>query len=200
MTTTDVAFTRYDAPIGPLLLAAGPAGLVRVAFLDVDDEERVRDEVAAARRSSLGVGGVLDGGTVGGGAVDGGAAGKGVTLDEERRAFDAYFAGRTPDVRSRVDLAVVTGFRREVLAALQEVPAGTTVSYSALAAAAGRPRAVRAAASACATNPVPVVVPCHRVVRSDGSLGGYLGGLEAKRALLALESTAVTRQQSRASA
>ncbi len=82
------------------------------------------------------------------------------------------------------------GFRRHVLDELRDVGYGTTVSYSQLAEAAGNPRAVRAVGSACATNPIPIVIPCHRVLRSDGSLGGYGGGLHVKRALLDLEQRA----------
>jgi methylated-DNA-[protein]-cysteine S-methyltransferase len=105
--------------------------------------------------------------------------------------FDDYFSRRTADVGTPVDLRLAHGFRREALVALRGVPAGTTVAYRELAELAGRPRAVRAAASACATNPVPIVVPCHRVVRSDGTLGAYGPGQPAKRTLLALEGVVV---------
>jgi methylated-DNA-[protein]-cysteine S-methyltransferase len=84
----------------------------------------------------------------------------------------------------------VTGFRRHVIDHLSDIAYGSTASYAAVAALAGNPAAVRAVGSACSHNPIPVVVPCHRVVRSDGSIGQYLGGTEAKRALLALESAA----------
>jgi len=89
-----------------------------------------------------------------------------------------------------VDLSLARWFRREVLEQLRTIPFGDRVTYTTLAARSGRERAVRAAASACAQNPVPLVVPCHRVVRTDGSLGGYRGGLAAKEKLLSLESAA----------
>jgi methylated-DNA-[protein]-cysteine S-methyltransferase len=88
-----------------------------------------------------------------------------------------------------LDLQLARGFRREVLQTLPTITYGTTASYSAVAAKAGKPRAIRAAASACATNPLPIVIPCHRVVRSDGTLGRYLGGPAAKQTLLSLETT-----------
>ena len=106
---------------------------------------------------------------------------------EPARQLDAYFAGSRHTFDVPVDLRLATGFRRQVLDHLTTIGYGRTESYTAVAAATGRPRAVRAVGSACATNPVPVVVPCHRVLRSDGSLGGYIGGLGAKRTLLALE-------------
>ena len=111
-------------------------------------------------------------------------------LDGVIRQLDDYFAGRRRDFELPLDLRLAHGFRRTVLDELRAVGYGTTVSYTELATAAGRPRAVRAAGSACATNPIPIVIPCHRVLRSDGSLGGYGGGLPAKRALLDLEQRA----------
>jgi methylated-DNA-[protein]-cysteine S-methyltransferase len=111
-------------------------------------------------------------------------------LDDPAREIDDYFAGRRHVFDLALDLQLAHGFRREVLAHLRDIDYGRTASYSTVAAAAGRPTAVRAAASACATNPLPIVIPCHRVVRSDGSLGGYLGGVAAKQALLTLESAA----------
>lgn len=165
--TLSIAYTTYDGPLGTLLVARTSEGLVRVAFLAVESPEAVLADLARAvspriLRTTRG-------------------------LDDARRDLDAYFAGTRRSFESPLDLRLSTGFRREVLGQLCDVGYGTTVSYSTLAAASGRPRAVRATASACATNPLPIIVPCHRVVRSDGSLGGYLGGLDAKRALLALE-------------
>lgn len=162
----DVAYTLLDSPVGRLLVAATELGLVRVAF-EREDLDRVRRQLAdtvsprlmrAPRR-----------------------------LDPAARALDEYFAGRRTAFDLPLDLRLSTGFRGEVRAHLAEIAYGHTASYAELAGLAGRPRAVRAAASACATNPLPIVVACHRVVRSDGSLSGYLGGVEAKRALLDLE-------------
>ncbi len=111
-------------------------------------------------------------------------------LDVVARQLEEYFAGRRRTFDVPVDLQLATGFRRLVLQHLREIPFGATESYAVVARAAGSPNAVRAAGSACATNPVPVVVPCHRVVRSDGSIGQYRGGVAAKQTLLALEAAA----------
>ncbi len=109
-------------------------------------------------------------------------------LDLAASELDEYFAGRRSLFDLPLDFQLSRGFRRTVLAHLTEIGYGTTASYAAIAAAAGNPKAVRAAATACATNPLPVVVPCHRVVRSDGTIGQYVGGTDVKRALLTLES------------
>jgi len=165
----DVAYRSIDSPLGSLLLAATPAGLVRVAFEREDHDavlaslaEIVSPRVLRAPQRT----------------------------DAVARQLDEYFGGarRTFDVA--VDLQLVHGFRRDVIDQLRRIAYGTTQSYAAIAAATGHPRAVRAVGSACAHNPVPVVVPCHRVVRSDGSIGQYLGGIDAKEALLALEAAA----------
>jgi methylated-DNA-[protein]-cysteine S-methyltransferase len=108
-------------------------------------------------------------------------------LDATARELDEYFAGTRRAFDVPLDRRLSSGFRAAVLAHLAEIGYGHTESYAQVAAAAGNARAVRAVGSACATNPLPVVVPCHRVVRSDGSWGGYVGGPEAKRALLTLE-------------
>jgi len=111
-------------------------------------------------------------------------------LDPVAREIEEYFAGRRSQFDVALDFRLSQGFRRNVLGRLCEIGYGQTASYAAVAAAAGNPKAVRAVGSACATNPLPIVVPCHRVVRSDGSIGQYAGGLEAKRTLLALEAAA----------
>jgi len=162
----DVAYRTMDSPAGPLLLAATPAGLVRVAF-DRENHDAVLLELAAAvspriLRSPRGV-------------------------DDVARQLDEYFAGRRRSFDVAVDLRLATGFRRAVLEHLREIPYGSTESYTDVASAVGNPKAVRAAGSACATNPVPLVVPCHRVVRRDGTYGQYRGGPEVKHALLTLE-------------
>jgi methylated-DNA-[protein]-cysteine S-methyltransferase len=111
-------------------------------------------------------------------------------LDNTARQLDDYFAGRRHAFDIPLDLRLAHGFRRIVLDHLREIAYGTTVSYSFVATASGSPKAVRAVGSACARNPLPVVVPCHRVVRSDGTIGAYAGGPEAKLALLVLEGAA----------
>jgi methylated-DNA-[protein]-cysteine S-methyltransferase len=163
----DVAYRTVDSPLGSLLLAATPVGLVRLAF-EGEDHAAVLAAIAADVSPR-----VLQDPS---------------RLDAAARQLDEYFTGRRHVFEVPVDLQLARGFRRAVLVHLQEIPYGRTESYAAVARAAGSPNAVRAAGSACATNPVPLVVPCHRVVRSDGSIGQYRGGVEAKRRLLALEA------------
>ncbi|TWH25135.1 methylated-DNA-[protein]-cysteine S-methyltransferase [Rhodococcus rhodochrous J45] len=163
----DVAFRVVDTPVGPLLLATTTVGLVRVAYV-ADGSDAVLDELS--RRISPRV---LDAPR---------------RLDPVVRQLDEYFAGTRTHFDLPLDLRLADGFRREVITRLPEIGYGRTASYAEIAAAAGSPRAVRAVGTACAKNPLPVVVPCHRVVRSDGSMGQYVGGVEAKRALLQLES------------
>jgi len=163
----DVAYRTVDSPIGPLLLAATPAGVVRVAF-DVENHEAVLGELAAD--------------------VSPRVLRAPARLDVLAAELDEYFAGRRHTFDVGVDLQLAHGFRRAVLDHLRGIPFGRTASYSEIAVAAGSPRAVRAVGTACATNPVPLVVPCHRVVRSDGSSGNYRGGADAKRFLLTLEA------------
>ncbi|HSU73315.1 MAG TPA: methylated-DNA--[protein]-cysteine S-methyltransferase [Terrabacter sp.] len=165
----DVTYRTVDSPVGSLLLAATPAGVVRVAF-EREDHERVLDWLGT---------------TIGPRILQGGDR-----LDLLARELDDYFGGRRHGFDVPLDLRLARGFRRAVLQHLEKIPYGSTESYAQVAAAAGSPRAVRAVGSACATNPLPIVVPCHRVVRSDGALGGYLGGLPAKERLLALEAAA----------
>ncbi|HET8594546.1 MAG TPA: methylated-DNA--[protein]-cysteine S-methyltransferase [Intrasporangium sp.] len=165
----DVTYRTVDTPIGPLLLAATPAGVVRVAFAS-EGHDAVLDTLAAR-------------------------VGPRILHDPDGFAqlvheLGEYFAGHRRGFEVPVDLRLAQGFRREVLGRLREIPYGSTSSYAAVAASAGNPRAVRAVGSACATNPIPIVVPCHRVVRSDGTPGGYLGGPETKAFLLRLESSA----------
>lgn len=164
--SVDVTYRLLDSPVGTLLLAATTQGVVRVAF-EVEDHERVLDSL---------------GGSVGSRILRGGDR-----LDPLARELDDYFAGRRHGFDVPLDLRLARGFRLTVLRHLREIPFGSTESYGEVAAASGSPRAVRAVGSACATNPLPIVVPCHRVVRSDGTLGGYLGGLPAKERLLAFE-------------
>jgi methylated-DNA-[protein]-cysteine S-methyltransferase len=165
----DVTYRVVGSPLGDLLLAATDAGLVRVAYA-VEDHERVLEALGRTLGSR-----VLRGGN---------------RADAAARQLAEYFDGIRHSFDVTVDLRLAHGFRRDVLRHLREIPYGHTESYAQVAAAAGSPRAVRAVGSACATNPLPIVVPCHRVLRSDGALGGYLGGTEAKRRLLDLESAA----------
>lgn len=165
----DVAYRTIDTPLGSLLVAATERGIVRVAFAS-EDHEAVLETLAA--RLGPGILKVP------------------ARLDTAAREFEEYFAGRRSTFDLPLDLSLTKGFRREVLVHLGTIGFGQTETYSQVAAATGSPRAVRAVGSACATNPLPVIIPCHRVLRSDGSLGGYLGGLQAKRALLDLESAA----------
>jgi methylated-DNA-[protein]-cysteine S-methyltransferase len=163
----DVAYRTMDSPVGRLLLAATPAGLVRVAF-ECENHDEVLVELSTAisprvLRSKRGV-------------------------DDVARQIDEYFAGRRRVFEVPVDMQLSKGFRRTVLNHLLEIPYGVRESYTTVAASAGNPRAVRAAGSACATNPIPLVVPCHRVVRSDGTYGQYRGGPEAKHMLLTMEA------------
>jgi methylated-DNA-[protein]-cysteine S-methyltransferase len=166
----DVAYRTVDTPVGPLLLAATDLGLVRVAFAGEGHDavlqslaDRISPRVLRAP----------------------------ARLDPVARELEDYFAGRRHDFDVPLDWRLSTGFRATVLHHLAtDVGYGRTASYAALAALAGNPKAVRAVGTACATNPIPVVVPCHRVVRSDGGMGDYRGGPEAKRALLDLEAAA----------
>ena len=165
----DVGYRVVDSPIGHLLLAATDLGLTRLAF-ESEGHDAVLDSLATR-------------------------VGSRILRDDRRfdalaRELDDYFSGRRRTFDTPVDLRLAHGFRLEVLQRLRDIPYGHTESYAHVAASAGNPRAVRAVGSACATNPVPIVVPCHRVVRSDGGLGGYLGGLAAKRLLLEVEAAA----------
>lgn len=164
----DIAYRTLDTPVGSLLLAATPDGLVRVAYAR-EDHDAVLD--ALAQRVSPRI--LL----------------APARLDEVARQLDDYFTHRRHAFNLAVDLQLTHGFRRTVLERLSDVDYGRTVSYAELAAEVGNPRAVRAVGTACATNPLPVVIPCHRVVRSDGTFGSYIGGPEIKRTLLEFERT-----------
>ncbi|MBW8173938.1 methylated-DNA--[protein]-cysteine S-methyltransferase [Ornithinimicrobium sp. Arc0846-15] len=165
----DVAYRTIDTPIGQMLLAATDAGLVRVAFATEGLDEvlqQLADQVSprvllAPRR-----------------------------LDTAASQLDHYFAGDQATFDIPLDWQLSAGFRREALRQLQQIGYGTTQSYAQVAAATSSPRAVRAVGTACATNPLPIVVPCHRVTKSDGTRGNYRGGIAAKDFLLDLESPA----------
>lgn len=162
----DVAYRTVDSPVGTLLLAATAVGLVRVAY-EVEDHDAVLAKLAAAVSPR-----VLRAPS---------------RLDAVARQLDEYFAKRRTDFEVPVDLRLAEGFRRSVIEHLRDIGYGRRESYAEVAAAVGNPRAVRAVGTACAHNPLPVVVPCHRVVRSDGSTGQYVGGAAAKSVLLDLE-------------
>jgi methylated-DNA-[protein]-cysteine S-methyltransferase len=163
----DVAYRILDTPVGPLLLAATEIGLVRVAFA-VEGHDEVLQQLAdrISPRILLAPG----------------------RLDAVAHELDEYFVGARRGFDVALDWRLSAGFRNTVLRHLPDIAYGDTASYAAVAQLAGNPKAVRAVGSACATNPLPVVVPCHRVVRSDGAMGGYLGGVDAKRTLLTLEA------------
>jgi methylated-DNA-[protein]-cysteine S-methyltransferase len=165
----DVAYRTVDTPIGTLLLAATAAGLVRVAF----DREGL-DSVLAALAEK----------------VSPRILKAPQRLDDAARQLDEYFSRQRRTFDLRLDLSLAKGFRRLVIGYLPDIGYGHTASYGAVAAAVGNPRAVRAVGTACATNPLPLVVPCHRVIRSDGLIGSYLGGSDAKKSLLTLEGAA----------
>lgn len=165
----EVAYRTLDTPLGPLLLAATAQGLVRVAF-----EREDFDAVLAALASRVSPR-VLEAPR---------------RLDEAAVELEEYFTGTRRRFDLPLDRALSTGFREKVQRVLPRIDYGSTRSYKEIAELVGSPRAVRAVGTACATNQLPIVVPCHRVLRTDGALGGYVGGLDAKTALLTLERTA----------
>ncbi|HEY1592993.1 MAG TPA: methylated-DNA--[protein]-cysteine S-methyltransferase [Solirubrobacteraceae bacterium] len=165
----DVAYASLDSPVGTLLLATTPRGLVRIAYLDGGEQEsevleqlsvKVSPRVLSAPRK----------------------------LDEPRRELEQYFKGARPRFEIPLDWQLTHGFGRRVLEATARIPFGSISSYKLVAADAGSPRGSRAAGNALGSNPLPIVVPCHRVLHSGGGLGGYTGGIDRKRALLAIES------------
>lgn len=162
----DVSYASMDSPFGPLLLASTKRGLVRVGLPNQEPDELLAD--LAERVSPR----VLE---------------APAELDEVRRELDLYFAGKLDHFDLPLDWRLSSGFRQRVLRAIDRIPYGQTRSYTEMARRAGNERAVRAAGSACGSNPIPLVVPCHRVLRTSGALGGYGGGLPMKQALLELE-------------
>jgi methylated-DNA-[protein]-cysteine S-methyltransferase len=164
----DVAYARLDSPLGTLLLAQTPHGLLRVAYLDdARDEDTVLEQLAAK--------------------VSPRVLASPAALDQPRRELDEYFAGKRRQFDCKLDWRLTHGFGRRVLNATARVPFGSASTYKQIAAAAGSPRGSRAAGNALGSNPMPIVVPCHRVLHSSGGLGGYTGGLERKRRLLEVE-------------
>ncbi|MCH1882093.1 methylated-DNA--[protein]-cysteine S-methyltransferase [Agrococcus sp. ARC_14] len=165
----DVAYRRLDTGLGTLLLAATPAGLVSVTF-DGDDPDATLERLAATLSPR-----VLE---------------APARLDDAARALERLIGGSARSFDGALDLTLAHGFGRQVVERLREIPYGETRSYAQVAQAVGSPKAVRAVGTACRKNPLPIAVPCHRVVRSDGGIGQYAGGVEAKRLLLTIESAA----------
>jgi methylated-DNA-[protein]-cysteine S-methyltransferase len=170
----DVAYATLDSPLGPLLVATTPRGLIRLAYLDHADEDAVLEHLAVAVSPRIM------------------AAPR--RLDEPRRELDEYFAGRRKRFGLPVDWGLTRGFARRILQATAKIPYGATATYKQMAAQAGSPRASRAAGNALGSNPIPIVVPCHRILHSGGGLGGYTGGLEKKRLLLGVEGYSTLKQ------
>ncbi len=164
----DIAYASYDSLAGKLLLAATPRGLVRLAYIDEPDQEDAVLEDLAARVSPR----ILA------------SARK---LDEPRRELDQYFSGARHNFEFALDWQLTRGFGRRVLEVTAGIPFGSVSTYKDVATQAGSPRGSRAAGNALGANPIPIVVPCHRVLHSTGGLGGYTGGLERKRLLLDIE-------------
>ena len=169
----DVAYATLDSPVGTLLVAATPRGLVRLAYVNGDETDvlgQLADSVsprvlAAPRR-----------------------------LDEPRRELDQYFAGRRRDFEIPLDWQLTRGFGRRVLEATARIPFGSTATYKQVATEAGNALASRAAGNALGANPIPIIVPCHRILHSGGGLGGYTGGFERKRRLLTVEGYSGLKQ------
>jgi methylated-DNA-[protein]-cysteine S-methyltransferase len=163
----DVAYTSVDSPLGSLVVAATPRGLVRVAYADNEPADEVLEELAARVSPRM-----LEARP---------------RLDPVLRELDRYFAGDLRRFETPIDWSHLAGFTRKVLRATARIGFGDTGTYRSVATASGSPRAVRAAGNALGANPMPVIVPCHRVLRTGGALGGYTGGIERKQFLLRLE-------------
>jgi methylated-DNA-[protein]-cysteine S-methyltransferase len=170
----DVAYATLDSPVGPLLVATTPRGLIRIAYVDHTDEDMVLEQLAAQVSPRIM------------------AAPR--RVDEPRRELEEYFTGARRSFDLPVDWRLTRGFARRVLQATANIPFGATATYKQMAAQAGSPRASRAAGNALGSNPIPIVVPCHRILHSGGGLGGYTGGLEKKRLLLGVEGYSTLKQ------
>lgn len=165
----DVAYRAIDSPVGPLLIAATETGLVRVAY-EREDHDHVLTQLAEQISPRI--------------------LHHPRRLDQAARELDEYFTGHRHRFDIPLDWQLTSGFRSIVLRQLPDIAYGRTATYGDVARLVGNPRAVRAVGTACATNPLPVVVPCHRIVRSDGTLGAYRGGPDAKALLLEREAAA----------
>ena len=162
----EITYATTDSPFGPLLMAATSDGLVRIA-LPGESFDPVLDDLAGRVSSRI-----LE---------------LPARLDHVRRQLDSYFDGELTAFDLPIDWRLSHGFLLTARRVIASIPYGETLSYSQVAAEAGSPRAHRAAGTACSNNPLPIVVPCHRVLATGGGLGGYGGGLPMKRALLDLE-------------
>ena len=164
--TLDLAYCELDSPVGPLLAVASDAGLLKLGFPNRPVDEQLEWLAAAVSPRLLEAP---------------------ARLEPARRELGEYFAGERRSFDLALDWRLTHGFVNRVLRETAQIPFGETRSYAEVAAAAGSPRAFRAAGSALGANPIPIIVPCHRVLRSGGGIGGYGGGLEVKRRLLTLE-------------
>lgn len=164
--TLDLAYCELDSPVGALLAVASADGLLKLGYPNRPVDEQLEWLAAAVSPRLLEAP---------------------ARLEPVRRELDEYFAGERRSFDLPLDWRLTTGFVNRVLRETARIPFGETRSYAEMAAGAGSPRAFRAAGSALGANPIPIVVPCHRVLRSGGALGGYGGGLEVKRRLLELE-------------
>jgi len=162
----DLAYAHVPSPLGDLLVAGTRRGLVRLSYAE-DGTEKVLERLAASVSPRI---------------MEAPAR-----LDDSRRQLEEYFAGRRRDFEMPLDWTLTRGFGRRVLQATARIPFGGSGTYTTIAGAAGSPRAMRATGNALGANPMPIVVPCHRVLRHGGGLGGYTGGLHRKRFLLQLE-------------
>jgi methylated-DNA-[protein]-cysteine S-methyltransferase len=163
----DVAYATVDSPLGPLVVATTPRGLVRLAYTGSGGEDEVVEELAGKLSPRI-----LE-------APE--------RLDDARRELEEYFEGHRAGFDLPIDWSLAHGFSGKVLCQTARIGFGETSTYAEVASRAGSPRAVRAAGNALGANPIPVVVPCHRVLRTGGALGGYTGGVERKQFLLRLE-------------
>jgi len=163
----DVAYAHADSPLGSLLLAVTPRGLACVSYSDFRSEDATLERLAARLSPRV---------------VEAPAR-----LDDVRRQLDDYFSGRRRSFDLPIDWGLVGDFGRRVLGRTAAIPYGAVATYGEVARAVGSPRAARATGNALGANPMPIVVPCHRVVASGGKMGGYTGGIERKQHLLTLE-------------
>ena len=163
----DVAYAHADSPLGPLLLAATPRGLACISYSEFRNEDETLASLAARLSPRV---------------IEAPAR-----LDDARRQLDDYFSGRLTDFSLPIDWSLVGDFGRRVLGRTAAIPYGSVSTYGDIARAIGSPRAARATGNALGANPMPIVVPCHRVVASGGKMGGYTGGVERKELLLTLE-------------